>query len=195
MADDDRLRDAERICELLATTVAHDLRNPLAALHTGIAVLRQGQLGERERSVLERLNRAGERMARVLDQATLIATRELELDRSAARLGDVCRAAIHRVERGAREVGITDDLADPIEIDAIRIGQLVESVLAHVLRYSDGPIAVRIARDGDGAVIAFQAQVRPRDSLDLAVAERVVRAHGGSHTTDGAGITFRIPSA
>lgn len=213
-------RDVQR--ELFVATVSHDLRNPLAAIVTGLEVLKMSpRLETRERDVIAKVDRSVGRMRRLIDQL-LVFTQSIAgtmaLARSKTTLGAVIAATTAELApvRGV----IVEKEADPeLSGDPERLSQVVENLVSNAIKHGTGDVTVRVARDDahvkltvhnmgppippDALPTLFEPfrRATPRSGgfgLGLFIVDRIARAHGGtvsvaSSATEGTTFTVRLP--
>jgi len=160
-------RATTRFHEEMLGIVGHDLRNPLAAMVTGIELLRARTSDPASARVLVRLDNSARRMTTIIDQL---------LDVTRARLG----AGIP-VERRALRLqpliaGVLDELrlaypttafelrGDDVEgkWDGDRLGQVIANLAGNAAHYgaAGGPVVFELARAGGDAIIAISNPIR-----------------------------------
>jgi signal transduction histidine kinase len=145
-------------------SVAHDLRNPLAALRTSLALVDVGGAAgqpERVRKALEISTRQVETLERMvgdlMDEACIEAGQlELQLSRHDART--LVRDAVELCARGtSRSVSLcTCDGEIEIVCDPVRISQVLNNLIGNAMKYSpaSGTIDVAVEREESGASVA-----------------------------------------
>ena len=158
----ERLRAEDRRKDQLMAALGHELRNPLAAIDGGLAVLeRSAGEPEAQARTLEMMRRQVRRQANVLDgllDISRVATGTLELRRSIVPLAGILDAALaHCSDRlGAHRELTVETPRDPIFVDADqrRLAQVVCHLLDNSIRYSPpgGPIRIEARRE-EGAVV------------------------------------------
>lgn len=139
MVEQDRLR------ALILSTVAHDLRSPLAIASGGLELLTEsdGRLEVDQRAqLLSASARAVERIRRLIDDL-------LGLERSAgrgagsARVPDVVHGTVDELDTG--DIALELDLADTVAaIDPVSLGRIVENLVSNAVKYSPDGGRVRI---------------------------------------------------
>lgn len=221
MAERLQLNDEQR--RRLLADIAHELRTPLAVIQGNIEAIIDG-VYPADRTHLEPLLAEVEVMTRLLDDLQLLAhteAGELVLHREQSDLPALINELIAAHQAQARQAGISLTAAiEPlpeIEVDPIRIRQVLENLLSNACRYTpDGGIVTIAARreprqivvevrdTGSGMSDAerarmFERFVKSADSggsgLGLAIARGLVEAHGGeigAHETPGGGTTVRF---
>lgn len=202
-----RLADALKLNEMFVGILGHDLRNPLAALVTGIELLGQYSDDDRQKRVLTRMKSASSRMQTMIKDL---------LDLTDARLGtglglararepvDVHSVLERTIEelRGMHERDVI--LEGPPTCVAIgdpdRLLQLFSNLLANAIMHGKQgtPITARIASCRPEVVIEVHNEgVIPNDvratlfepfrraskseglGLGLFIAQQIAHAHGG----------------
>ncbi|MES2978116.1 MAG: ATP-binding protein [Pseudomonadota bacterium] len=192
------VKDANRAKDEFLATLAHELRNPLAPIRTGLDILkRHPEDGEMPRRARETMDRQLAHMVRLIDDLmdiSRITSGKIRLDRE--RL-DVATAVNSALEIGqasveARGHRLDVDLpAGPLEVmaDPTRLAQAIGNLLNNAAKYTPpgGRIGVRVWREGDEAVIAVSdtGVGIPADMLDKVfqlftqVGRTLDRAQGG----------------
>lgn len=154
---------ADRQKDAFIATLAHELRQPLGAIQSALAVMRtrvSRDQGERARAVVERqLAQLGRLVEDLLD-ATSVAQGKLTLRREPTALGDVVDAAVHVVQPLIREreqelrVTLPRD-AVWVDADAARLQQVFSNLLVNATKFTParGSIAVVVEAAGDAAIV------------------------------------------
>jgi PAS domain S-box-containing protein len=159
----EQLRAADRRKDEFLATLAHELRNPLAAISSALSVLRHpGRSEDQARSGREVIERQVSHLARLVDDlvdVNRITRDELELRKEAVDLADVVGAAVdacRSMEIGERELTIALP-AEPIHLlaDGIRLAQVLLNLLTNAVKYTkpDGRIRIAAEREGDAVVV------------------------------------------
>ncbi|MFN8497396.1 MAG: ATP-binding protein [Anaerolineae bacterium] len=161
------LREADRRKDEFLATLAHELRNPLAAMRTSVEVLkRRGPSDpalERSRSVIDRQLR---HMARLLDDlldVSRITQNKLELRRERVALADVVWAAVETsrplIDRNEHHLTVTlPPDAVSLDADPVRLAQVFSNMLNNAARYTErgGDIWLTATREGGEVVVAVK---------------------------------------
>jgi signal transduction histidine kinase len=161
------LRAADQRKDEFITTVAHELRSPLAAIRTAAELVRtRKDLPDdavRPLGVIDRqARRIGNLVADLLD-VSRIAQGKLTVRPEVLDLTEACRGAVDAARPAAAGPEVTLDApaaAVRVSADPARLDQVLTNLLTNAIKYTDagGTVAVRVERDGDWAV------VRVRDS-------------------------------
>jgi two-component system sensor histidine kinase BaeS len=207
----------------LLADVTHELRTPLSVVRGNLEAIADGVYAADE-ARLGALIEQTRVMARLLDDLQLLSTAEsgtLRLEREPTDLGalaaDVVAAFAPRA--GEAQVELTADAAalPPLDVDPVRIRQLLENLVANALRHTPAGGRVTVAVAGDGSAVelvvtdtgpgiaaeeldrVFDRYARSADSggsgLGLAIARGLVTAHGGTIVAERAaagGAAFRV---
>ncbi len=209
----------------LATGLAHELNQPLAAisLHAEVA-LHLGQTGGAElRSALEEIVEQSQRAGAIVRTMRGM-VRKAEPNRAPVRLGDIVHEVVRLIEVQARRAGVVLDLqlADDLpEVfgDRIQLGQILFNLLQNAFeaapgaievrsRYERGQCVLRVADTGAGFADPDVERVFERFyttkptgmGMGLAICRSIAFAHGGTLTAApnhprGAVFTLSLPSA
>jgi signal transduction histidine kinase len=218
-----RLRRAEddraRAHELFLATLGHDLRNPLNTISAGLQLLEMSA-SEEDRGSIARMNRALDRMRRMIDQL-LVFTQSLHevvpASRQSVDLAELVRAGVRDARHGTpRTLEVKADRPVTVMGDADKLMQLFDNLLANAIRHGDGTVTVRVGSEGDRSILAIhnggtpippgslgtlfnpftRAGGRPGGvGLGLYIVDQIARSHGGSvavSSTQEAGTTFTV---
>ncbi len=149
-----REKEVQRSREEFVSLVAHELKNPLAALlgHTQILERRVRQADEKLRRPVNIIQEQGERMNRLVED--LLDLSRADSGRLALHLQRVDMASLvrHVVEQQdiiAVQHPMTVELVDPIPLvegDVLRLTQVLQNLLSNAVKYSPngGPITVTL---------------------------------------------------
>ncbi len=158
-----RVEDQRRKDEFLAI-LAHELRNPMAAIRNALTLLGQAGLDAPGRARAQAIaGRQLQHMGRLLDDlldVSRLATGRVELRCCDVELGRLVEEALEATRALFEARGQRLDVErapEPIALhaDAARITQAVVNLLTNASKYTDagGRIALRVAREGAEAVV------------------------------------------
>ncbi|HUP08575.1 MAG TPA: ATP-binding protein [Caldimonas sp.] len=158
------LRAADRRKDEFLATLAHELRNPLSPIVTGLEVLNNpAASSDAQTRARERMIRQLRQMVRLIDDlldVSRITTGKVELRRAPVDLVAVVREALDAVESIVKERGHRldtrwPDAPVPIDGDATRLVQVVVNLLNNAAKYTDrgGHIAVWVGVEDARAVV------------------------------------------
>ncbi len=158
------LREADRRKDEFLATLAHELRNPLAPIRSGLQAIRMiGADGpiEQARSMMERQLLQMTRLVDDLLDVSRLTTGKLELRKERLELREVIAAALETSrpvidQQGHRLTVVVPDEPIFVDGDPIRLAQVVSNLLTNSAKYTrpGGHIRVSVARDGAAAVVA-----------------------------------------
>lgn len=158
-----QLRNNDRLKDDFLATLAHELRNPLAPIRTGLDLLSARPAPELATHTLDVMHRQLEHMVRLIDDlldVSRITRGKLELKREPVMLSTAIDAALEAsrpaIERGRHtlELSLTDE-ALWLHADLTRVAQIISNLLNNASKYtaSGGKIRLSTRRDADYALI------------------------------------------
>ena len=164
LASEERLRDADRRKDEFIAVLAHELRNPLAPLRTGLELLRHAggepETVDRVRSMMDR--QVGQ-MIRLIDDlldVSRITAGRIQLRRQASELATMVATAVeaNRARLQEKELELRVELPpDPVwlDVDSARFVQVLSNVLHNAVKFTatGGRVEVRgdVESRADGA--------------------------------------------
>ena len=178
---EDALRAADRRKDEFLATLAHELRNPLAPLRNGLALLKiADERPDVARDARDMMERQLDQMVRLVDDlldVSRIATGKLALRRARIDLKDVLAAAVEtaRPYIAARGHVLALKLPDepmPLDGDATRLAQVFANLLNNAARYTEPGGRITI----DASVERREVVVRVVDTgigIDPAMLDKV----------------------
>lgn len=163
MRMEDALRDANERKDDFLATLAHELRNPLAPIQTGIELLRMPLESPTEtQRVLDTIDRQTTQLVRLVDDlldVSRITRGKLELRRERMDLMDAVDPAVEASRPLIDRAGHTLETNVPegivLSADATRLTQVLSNLLGNAAKYTPEPgrIALEARRDGSEAEI------------------------------------------
>ena len=159
------LEEADRRKTEFLATLAHELRNPLAPIRSGLSVMRlKGDNAASVARVREMMERQVSHMVHLIDDLLDIARisgGKLELKKERADLRGVLASAVETslplIETGRHELSVDVPAhAVPVEADVTRIAQVVANLLNNAAKYTPngGRIGLSLRVEGSEALIA-----------------------------------------
>jgi two-component system CheB/CheR fusion protein len=155
-------KDAERRKDEFLAMLGHELRNPLAPIHTTLQLLRtRGETAlERERTIIERQVRHLERLVSDLLDVSRITRGKIALEHKRVELSTIVAEAIELtaplIQQRRHHLVVTVPHGGAIvEGDRVRLTQVVTNLLNNAAKYSEpnGEIRIALAREGDRVVL------------------------------------------
>ncbi|TFZ07070.1 response regulator [Ramlibacter henchirensis] len=159
----DQLAEADQRKDEFIAMLAHELRNPLAPVLTGLSIVqRVGTSQEVGRRAVETMERQLKLMTRLVDdllQISRLSRGKIELRRESTRLDAVVEHALEIVQpfvqaRG-QQLKVEVEAGVSLFCDPQRVVQALSNVVNNASKYTadGGSIEVRARRDGDDARI------------------------------------------
>ena len=206
----------EELREGFVATVSHELRTPLALIRGYAETLLHLPLEPaQQRLYVERIDEATARLGALVDQVldvTHLQADPLILDRRSTTLAALVarlRGDLEISGQAERLVVLAPDDLPAIDVDIVRVGQVLENLVGNALKYAadggpvvldagvdDGWLAVSVEDEGIGIPDSDRALVMepfhrawnvresriPGTGLGLYICRRLVEAHGGELT-------------
>src|SRR5712664_3198683 len=207
-------RETSELREQFIAVLGHDLRNPLASISAGARILLREPKNETETRVLQMMQTTVMRMSGLIDNVLDFARGRLgggiTLSRDANRpLEPVLQQVVDEFRSAMPDRMIESDfkIADPVNCDRSRIGQMVSNLLGNALTHGAADKPVRISATTDNGLFElwvanagdpipeaamdqlfqpfFRGQVRASLKglgLGLYIASEIAKAHEGTLT-------------
>ena len=162
-----RLRAAVQMRDHFLAVLSHELRNPLAALSSGLQLLKlaggEPIAAERSRAMMERQLNQMVRLVHDLLDVSRITTGKLEFRKERVELASVVRNAVEAsrplIDDSGHELTVTLP-PDPVLLDAdpTRLAQVFLNLLNNAAKYSErgGHIRLSARREGDAVVVTVR---------------------------------------
>ncbi len=156
--------EAEAARRTLATTVTHELANPLTAIVGYTDLLLEEDLHERSRDRLELIEAAGQRMERLIAEVLRAGGRDAPLEEphrqidARALLGASVESFAPAATAGDVSLTLRPGAAAPILADAFRLRQVFDNLISNAVKYTPraGSVTVAIEIDGPEAVVTVR---------------------------------------
>jgi len=162
----DELRDQDRRKDEFLATLAHELRNPLAPIRTGLEILKVAGEGERGRKLRDMMERQVGHMVRMVDDlldVSRITRGKVELRRERVELRAVVDSALETsrplIESAGHELR-TDLPPEPLFLDAdpTRLAQVFANLLNNAAKYTPAGGRIRLVAERDGARVVVRVE-------------------------------------
>lgn len=191
------LREADRRKDEFLAVLGHELRNPLAALRNGLAVLEQADGSQAGAPVREMMERQLAHLVRLVDDLldlSRVSRGDIDLKQGPVDLPRVVEEAVELVrplirQRGHRLSLEVEDGAPVILGDFERLVQVMGNLLSNAAKFSEaeGEIRLSVASAGDSAVVRIRdrgfgvppEQIEPMFEMFTQVPEHRQRTGGG----------------
>jgi PAS domain S-box-containing protein len=193
-----QLHEESRAKDEFIATLAHELRNPLAPIRTGLEIMKKDSgiaaSSQRARSIIERQLLHMIRLIDDLLDISRITSGKIHLERRTMPLRTVIESAVETsrpgVEAGRHQLVLDWPLQEiAVDADFTRLAQSVANLLNNAAKYTPagGRILLQLRREGDEAVIRVQDNGVgiPADMLERVfrlfaqVGKTIDRAQGG----------------
>ena len=149
------LEDKDRQKDQFIAVLAHELRNPLAAIRAATDALGLMKLADpKVERFLDRLDRQSAGMARMLDDlldASRIALGKVSIELEEIDLGMLLNDIIGENELRVRQAGLSLEFDGPhtrcvIKGDRIRLRQVIDNLLSNAIKFTPAPgrVAIRV---------------------------------------------------
>jgi PAS domain S-box-containing protein len=163
---EESVRAADRRKDEFLAMLAHELRNPLAPIRTGLELMRMAgddpDTLEKTRSIMERQTQQLARLVDDLLDVSRIARGKLEFRRRTVKLSDVAQSAVEASRPFIDEAGHELILEVPeqtlyVDADPNRLAQVVSNLLNNAAKYTPkgGQIRLAIERQGSDALLTI----------------------------------------
>ncbi len=196
-------RQAGELREQFVAVLGHDLRNPLASIHAGTAMLLRRQLDQPAQQVVRLMQASVHRMKGIIDNVTDFAQGRLgsgiDLDRQDIAAEPVLTQVLDEIRTAWPDRRFDTDfsLAEPVSVDPGRLGQLLSNLLSNAVTHGapDTPVRVRAAsaRGGLELSVSNAGPAIPPATLRR-IFEPFVRGLGAAGRVHGLGLGLYISS-
>lgn len=192
------LRGADRRKDEFLATLAHELRNPLAPIHSALQILGLPDVdaasAKRSHGMIERQVRNMVRLVDDLLEVARVVRGKIELRKERVELATVIAQAVETVQPviDALGHGLTISLPErslALDVDPLRLAQVIGNLLTNAAKYTEknGRIELVAAVEGETAVIrvrdngiGISPEMQPRIfELFVQVDHAALRSQGG----------------
>ena len=174
----EKLRQADRRKDEFLATLAHELRNPLAPIRTGLDLLERLPEGPQAVQVRSMMQRQLNLLIKLIDDlldVSRIATGKVMLQREVVDLRSVVESAVEgsqpMVSAGSHRLHLRlPDRPVGVRVDALRMAQVIGNLINNAAKYTPagGRIEIGLAVEDDEAVLRVtdNGVGIPRDMLE-----------------------------
>ncbi len=199
------LREADRRKDEFLAILAHELRNPLAPILTGVELMKRAggdpAVVERARGIVERQTQHLVTLVDDLLDVSRITRGKFQLRRVRVALGDILAMAVEAsraaIDRGQHQLEVTQpDDAIHLDADPHRLAQVLANLLHNAAEFTPQPgrILLRAAREGGRAVVSVIDEgigiPLERQAAIFEMFAQGERAHEHGHAGLGVGLTL-----
>jgi two-component system, sensor histidine kinase len=157
-----QVRDLLQQREEFLAMMAHELRNPLSPIKTGLQLLRITESEEQRERIRAMLERQAGNLSRMIDDlldVSRITRGKIRLQRRTIDVEEALRHAIDARRRQAAEKGLAITFEPPLEpvwvdADPTRLEQMIDNVLSNAIKFTPARGSIEIsARRENGEVV------------------------------------------
>ncbi|MBX0323339.1 PAS domain-containing protein [Halomicroarcula sp. F13] len=174
------LERRNRQLDQFASVVSHDLRNPLNVASGSLALAEQ--TGDPEH--FERVERAHDRMQRLVDEVLALARDETTLEADSLSLSELAESAWEHVDTGDANLVVERDR--PLVGDRDQLLRLFENLFRNSVEHGGPAVTVTVIGTDDGFAVEDDGPGVPADERDE------VFDHGFSTSSSGTGLGLAI---
>jgi signal transduction histidine kinase len=201
------LQETNEQLELLASTISHDLRNPLSVAE-GYLQIAQDEAGIEE---LDKVESAHDRMEEIIDEVLTLARAGKQIDElEAVPMGPTVKRAWENVTTDAADLSVGIDRT--VMADPTMVYHIFENLFRNAVEHGGGDVTVTVGGLEDGIYVEDDGTGIPPDEREdvfdagysktsggtgfgLSIIKQIVTAHGWEiHVTESAdgGARFEI---
>jgi signal transduction histidine kinase len=155
------LRRADRHKDSFLAVLAHELRNPVAALNGGLHLLRKDITPERATDIRSRMERMLDHLTHLVDDlldVSRVSQGKISLKKARVDLRDVLQSAIeasqHNIDAGKHQfVSHVPTEAIWLDADHTRVAQIVANLLNNAAKYTPPGGTVTLSAIPDGGMV------------------------------------------
>ncbi len=207
IAQNDSLRELDRLKDEFMRMFSHELRTPLASILGYVEMLREdGVSGPDAAHCTEVIDRNAKRLLRLVEDLQLLSqiqSGKMAMDFRSSDLADLAARAVE--ERGPEaqrkhiELVLSATDVPDVAVDPARIAQLVGNLLSNAVKFTPdgGRVEVRLGTDGDKVVLAVADTGVGIPAVDRErIFERFFRTEIATrHAIQGTGLGLTISKA
>ena len=161
---EERLRESDRRKDEFLAMLAHELRNPLVPIRSGLDVL-SGELGD-DHEIIRLMREQIEHVVRLVDDLldmSRIVRGHIELRKEPVELSAIIYRAVSAVEAAIESRGHELRIAVPREelwltADPVRMVQIVENLLNNAAKYTDAGGTIELLAECSGSELSLSVR-------------------------------------
>jgi two-component system, sensor histidine kinase and response regulator len=167
-AQNERLRELDRLKDEFVALVSHELRTPLTSIHGYLNLVLEADgadLADEQRQFLSIASRNTDRLRKLVEDLLLVSeldAGELEFEFDTVDFRDLARESVESARPIALAGGISLELsarsAMRLNGDRVRLGQLLDNVISNALKFTPrgGRVSVRVTQANGSAVLEVE---------------------------------------
>ena len=160
----ERLREQDRRKDEFLATLAHELRNPLAPLRTGLQILRASTSAEQADKVREMMERQLGHMVRLVDDLldmSRVTLGKVTLKRERVDFRTVLHSALETtrplIEAGAHELAVRlPQDPFPLDVDPTRLAQVIANLVNNAAKYTPPGGRIQLTAEAENGVLVVR---------------------------------------
>ena len=167
-AQNEQLRETDRLKDEFVSLVSHDLRTPLTSVigYTELALEKGGELDEDRRKYLQIVSRNADRLLKLVDDLLFIARLQsghsLELHPAPLDVATLARQAVVEAQPRAHDKGLELRYAGAEAVVAVadrgRLFQLLDNLVGNAVKFTPAGGLVEVSAETNGAVVALEVR-------------------------------------
>jgi signal transduction histidine kinase len=204
-AQNERLREADRMKDEFVALISHDLRTPLTSIMGYVELSLDEELEPDTRSYLEVVSRSSQRLLRLVDDLLFVARLQsgrLELAPTRLDLSEIARQSAQeaRGRADAKDLHLVVEANGdvPIEADRGRVFQLLDNLVSNAIKFTPdgGTVEIRVASQEDAVLEVCDTGIGFTDAEARLIFERFYRTDVAlSRQVPGTGLGLFIAAA
>jgi signal transduction histidine kinase len=166
-AQNEQLREVDRMKDELVATVSHELRTPLTSILGYLELLQEEaeELSPEHRSFIEVIERNARRLLRLVGDLLFVARLDsggIRLVVEEVDLAELARDCVVSQRPRAEEAGLELDAqiepVGPLRGDRSRLADLLDNLVSNAIKFTPrgGRVTLRLQRDGDEAILEVE---------------------------------------
>jgi signal transduction histidine kinase/CheY-like chemotaxis protein len=161
----DRLAESDRNKDEFIATLAHELRNPLAPLRSGLDFLRLAGPDDSARARMQNImERQITHLVRLVDELldiSRISRGKIELRKEAIDVAAIARQVVADLRPLAEANDLSIDASGldaplPVVGDPVRVAQMIANLLDNAIKYTESGGAIRVAAERGGGDVRIE---------------------------------------
>jgi PAS domain S-box-containing protein len=206
-AQNDRLRELDRMKDDFVASVSHELRTPLTSIRGYLELVREdGGLDEEQDRMLRIVDRNADRLLGLVTDLLFVAQLDagkLTMERAPVQLASVAAESVEAAtpRADATKIDLHLEADDELVVggDRTRLAQVLDNLISNAIKFtpSGGSVDVRVFRDGETAFIEVSdSGIGIPEDEQLHLFERFFRTTGAMRAAvQGTGLGLTIVGA